>query len=172
MKKFLYVVAALAILFLVTYTFIGGFSPTEVRMATSDTMYIVGVPFEGSMKDAALGNAFQQTAKLLDEQTLTGVLGNIYYNNPGNTSDSLKAFIGVIVPDTAITLPPGYQLRTITGGKQVVHAQTEANIAILPKKLYTAVFDYTKENKLKLEDFYVEWFPERNKGVVQVPVKK
>lgn len=172
MRKFLYVLAALAAIFLVTYTFIGGFSASDVQVTTSKTMYVAGVPFEGAMQDKQLGEAFQKAGELVKSKKLEGTLGNIYYNNPETSGDSLRAFIGVIVPDSSITLPEGYELRTVPGGRQVVRAETEANITILPKKLYTAVFDYAKENKLKLDDFYVEWFPADNRGIVEVPVKK
>ncbi|MBF9253181.1 GyrI-like domain-containing protein [Pontibacter sp. 172403-2] len=172
MKKLFYVMAAFAIVMLVIYTYIGGFTAPEVRLATSETLYVAGQPFEGSVKDEALGNAFQKAAKLVESKALEGMLGSIYYNNPDSNTDSLKAFIGIIVPDTSINLPEGYELRTVPGGKRVVRAEANAHMSILPKKLYTAVFDYAQEENLKLEEFYVEWFPAQDKGVVEVPVKR
>jgi len=172
MKKLFYVMAAFAIVMLVVYTYIGGFTAPEVKVAKSETMYVAGQPFEGSVKDEALGNAFQKAAKLVESNTLQGMLGSIYYNNPSSSTDSLKAFIGVIVPDASIKLPEGYELRTVPGGKKVVHVEANAHVSILPKKLYTAVFDYAEEKNLKLEDFYVEWFPAMDQGVVEVPVKR
>ena len=109
---------------------------------------------------------------MLEKKELDGVPGNIYYNDPDKSGDSLRAFIGVIIPDSSVTLPAGYELRTVPGGLQVVHAEVNANVAISPKKLYAAVFDYAEEEKLKLEDFYVEWFPATDRGVVEVPVKE
>ena len=50
--------------------------------------------------------------------------------------------------------------------------EVNANVSISPKKMYEAVFDYAAEENLKLEDFYVEWFPEDKKGEVEVPVVK
>ncbi|WP_242926353.1 GyrI-like domain-containing protein [Pontibacter vulgaris] len=172
MKKFLYVVVGIAILGMVFYTYMGGFATPEVKVTTSETKYIAGQPFSGSVKDEALGKAFQRAAEVVDKKELQGVLGSIYYNDPDKTSDSLKAFIGVIVPDKNVVLPAGFELRTIPGGKKVVHAEVEASIAMAPKRLYAAVFDYAKEEKLKLETFYVEWFPEEKRGVVEVPIKQ
>ncbi len=172
MKKVYYAIAGLAIILLVLFTYIGGFTKPEVKLTTSETLYVVGQPFEGSVKDEALGKAFQKAAKILEDKELEGTLGNIYYNDPDKSGDSLKAFIGVMVPDPSIKLPQGYTLRTAEGGKRVIRAEVNANIMVAPKKLYGAVYDFAEENKLKLEDFYVEWFPASDRGVVEVPIKQ
>lgn len=171
MKKLFYIVAGLAVLMLVLYTYLGGFTAPEVSEKVSEEMYVAGIPFEGSLDDERFSNAFMRAAEVLDKGELEGMLGNIYYNDP-ERGDSIKAFIGVVVPDTTVALPAGYELRTVPSQKRVVHAEANANVALLPKKLYSAIFDYAKEKKLKLETFYVEWFPEEGKGIVEVPVKE
>ncbi|WP_276498300.1 GyrI-like domain-containing protein [Pontibacter litorisediminis] len=172
MKKLFYVVAAIAILLLVFYTYLGGFAAPDVTLTTSKPMHVAGQLFEGSVEDETLGNAFQRVSQVLEQKELEGYPGNIYYNDPDKSGDSIRAFIGVIIPDSAAKLPEGYTLRTVPGGRKVVRAEATASIALLPKKLYAAVFDYAKEEKLKLEEFYVEWFPEDDKGVLEVPVKE
>ncbi|MFD2999758.1 GyrI-like domain-containing protein [Pontibacter toksunensis] len=173
MKIFFYIMAGFGIIMLVLYTYIGGFTAPEVVVITSETKYVAGQPYEGSIEDAALSKAFQRAAEVLEKKELEGMLGSIYYNDPDKSGDSLKAFIGIIVPDTNnITLPAGYELRTVPGGRKVVHAEVTANVIVAPKKLYAAVFDYAEEENLKLEDFYVEWFPQEDIGVVEVPVRK
>ncbi|PRY11034.1 DNA gyrase inhibitor GyrI [Pontibacter ummariensis] len=172
MKKFFYVMAGVAILILVLYTYLGGFTAPDVTVVELETKYVAGVPFEGSVEDEALGRAFQRAAKVVEQKELEGVLGSVYYNNPDTSGDSLRAFIGVIVPDPNVTLPEGYELRTVQGGKKVVHVEANANIALLPGKLYEAAFDYADTENLKLEDFYVEWFPEEDIGVLEVPIKQ
>ncbi|GHA63954.1 GyrI-like domain-containing protein [Pontibacter akesuensis] len=172
MKKLLYVMAGFAILLLVFYTYLGGFTDPEVTIATSKPMYVAGQPFEGSVEDEALGNAFQRAAQLLEQNELQGTLGNIYYNNPDNSGDSIRAFIGIIIPDSTVKLPQGYTLRKVPGGRKVVHAEVNARVAMAPGKLYEAVFDYAKEQNLQLEEYYVEWFPADDEGVLEVPVKQ
>jgi DNA gyrase inhibitor GyrI len=172
MKKFLYLMLAVAVVLMVLYTYIGGFSAPKVDIATSETMYVAGQLFEGSVEDEAMGKAFQRAAEVLDKKELDGMLGNIYYNDPDKSGDSIRAFIGIILMDSVSTLPNGFTLRKIEGGKKVVHAEVEANVVLSPKKLYTAVFDYAKEQKLELEDFYIEWFPKDDLGVLEVPVKE
>ncbi|MFD2513905.1 GyrI-like domain-containing protein [Pontibacter locisalis] len=172
MKNFLYIMAGVAIILLVLYTYIGGFTAPDVKVKTSEEMYVAGQPFIGSVDDEALGKAFQRAAEVLDKNELEGVLGNIYYNDPDKSGDSLRAFIGVIVPDSNVALPAGYTLRTVPGGRKVVHVEVNANVVLSPRKLYAAAFDFAKEEKLKLEEFYVEWFPEDDRGVLEVPVKQ
>lgn len=172
MKKLFYVVAGIAIVLLVFYTYLGGFTAPNVTLATSQTMYVAGQPFEGAVEDGAMGQAFQRVSQVLQEQELQGHPGNIYYNDPDKSGDSIRAFIGIIIPDSAAQLPEGYTLRMVPGGRKVVRAEATASIALLPKKLYAAVFEYAQEEELKLEDFYVEWFPEDDKGVLEVPVKQ
>ncbi|SFG64650.1 GyrI-like domain-containing protein [Pontibacter chinhatensis] len=171
-KKVFYIVAGIATVVLVFYTYLGGFTAADTSLATSQTMYVAGQSFEGAVEDKALGQAFQRVSQVLQEKKLEGHPGNIYYNDPDRSGDSLRAFIGIIIPDSTVKLPEGYTLRTVPGGRKVVRAEATANIALLPKKLYGAVFDYAKEEKLKLEEFYVEWFPEDDKGVLEVPVKE
>ncbi|MHA6248688.1 GyrI-like domain-containing protein [Pontibacter sp. CAU 1760] len=172
MKKLFYLMAGFAIVLLVLYTYIGGFTAPDISVITSKPLYVAGIPFKGSMDDEALQEAFRQSADLLKAGTLNGTLGNIYYNNPESSSDSIEAFIGVLVPDSAVALPAGYELRTVPGGRQVVHVEVVANLAIAPQKLYSAAFDYAKEENLKLEEFYVEWFPGEDRGVLEVPVQQ
>lgn len=171
MKKFFYIMAGFAIIMLVVYTYIGGFTAPEVSEQASEKLYVGGIPFKGSLQDDKFSKAFRRAAEVLDKGELEGMLGNIYYNDP-ERGDSIDAFIGVVVPDSAVNLPADFELRTVPARKRVVRAEANANVALLPKKLYEAVFDYAKENNLELETFYVEWFPEENKGVVEVPVKE
>ncbi|MCC9136638.1 GyrI-like domain-containing protein [Pontibacter silvestris] len=172
MKKFFYVMAAAAALLLIFYVYIGGFTAPDVITSTSKTMYIAGQPFKGSIKDEALGEAFSKAGNILEDSMLIGVLGSVYYNNPENEGDSLIAFIGIVVPDKNVTLPEGYELRTIEGGRKVLRAEVNASYMVAPGKLYGALFEYAEQHKIELEKFYVEWFPEENKGVVEVPVKQ
>lgn len=172
MKKLFYVMAGFAVLLLVFYTYVGGFTAPDVQVTTSETVYVAGVPFEGSVEDEAIGDLFQRAAQLLEQNELQGTLGNIYYNDPDKSGDSIRAFIGIIIPDSTARLPQGYTLRTVPGGRQVVRAEVNARIAVAPQKLYEAVFDYAQEEKLELEDFYVEWFPAEDQGVLEVPLKR
>ena len=49
-------------------------------------------------------------------------MNNIYYNSPEKQTDSIKAFIGIMITDEAVPLPAGYQLQRLPGGRKVVQA--------------------------------------------------
>ncbi|MCC9165289.1 hypothetical protein [Pontibacter harenae] len=172
MKKLFYVVAALGVLFLTFYTYIGGFTEPDVTVATSEIRYVAGQPFLGSTDDRALGKVFQRAAEVLDKKELEGMLGSIYYNNPVKKGDTISAFIGVIIPDTTVQLPEGYELRVVPGNRKVLRGQVKAHYSLAPSKLYNAVFDYAKEENMELEQFYLEWFPQDDEAMLEVPVKQ
>jgi hypothetical protein len=153
------------------YAYLGGFSNPAVTVTTSEPLLIAGQPYEGTVKDESFGKAFQKAAQLRDSKEIDGMLGNVYYNNPESEQDSIKAFIGIIIQDSTIKLPQGYELLRVPGGRKVLRTEVDAHFMVGPGKLYSSLFGYAKENKLKLEDFYVEWFPAERKGIVEVPVK-
>ncbi len=171
-KITLLVLAVLGTIGLTFYTYSGGFSSPSFSVVTSRPIYVAGREFNGSIRDKQMGEAFQRAAEVLDKKELEGVLGSIYYNNPDASGDSIRAFIGVVVPDTAVKLPADYALRVVPGGRKVVRGEVDAHYTMAPERLYGGIFNYAKENKLELEDFYVEWFPEDHKGMLQVPVKQ
>ena len=170
-KKFLAAMAVIVAIGIGIYAYLGGFSNPTVTVTTSEPLLIAGQPFTGAVKDEAFGKAFQRAAQLRDSKEIEGMLGNVYYNNPESERDTIKAFIGIVVQDSTIKLPQGYELLRVPGGRKVVHTEIEAHYMVGPGKLYTSLFDYAEENKLKLESFYVEWFPSERKGIVEVPVK-
>ncbi|WP_018476460.1 hypothetical protein [Pontibacter roseus] len=171
-KKFVLVMFVLSIIVAALYAYLGGFSSATVSEVNSQQLYVAGRAFNGSVKDEQLNSVFRRAAEVLDKKELEGVLGNIYYNNPDESSDSINAFIGVIIPDTAAQLPADYELRSVPGNRRALRSEVDAHYMLAPNKLYEAVFDYAEEQKLALETFYVEWFPEERKGVVEVPIKE
>ncbi|MBC5774493.1 GyrI-like domain-containing protein [Pontibacter sp. KCTC 32443] len=171
-KKFVVAMAIIVAIGVGIYAYLGGFSTPTVTVTTSEPLILAGQPFTGTVKDEAFGNAFRRAAQLRDTKELEGLLGNVYYNNPESKSDSIKAFIGIVIQDSTARLPEGYELLHVPGGRKVVRGEVEAHYMVGPGKLYSSLFDYAEEEKLKLESFYVEWFPSDRKGVVEVPVKQ
>ena len=171
-KKFLLVMVVLSIIVGAFYAYLGGFSSAKISEANSQQLFVAGRAFKGSVKDNQINDAFRRAAEVLDKKELEGMLGNIYYNNPDDKSDSISAFIGVIIPDSTAQLPADYELRVVPGGRQALRGEVNAHYMLAPNKLYEAIFDYAKEKNLELETFYVEWFPEDHKGIVEVPIKE
>jgi hypothetical protein len=97
-RKFLLtglVIISLAVGF---YAWLGGFNTPEITQITTTEMLVAGKEFKGSVKSEELGKLFHEAGKLVEEKTIPGELGNIMYNNPEKNNDSIRAFIGVIVP--------------------------------------------------------------------------
>lgn len=153
------------------YAYLGGFNAATVVVTTSDTHYIAGRYFVGPLADKELGQLFRQAAENLEAKKVDGVLANIYYNNPEQETDSVKAFIGIKLSDTTATIPNGLELRKVTGGKKVAQASVNAHYMLSPKKLYPALFDYLKKNKLQTQSTYLEIFPDHYHALVQTELK-
>jgi hypothetical protein len=171
-RKFLLVIMVLAIIVGAFYAYLGGFSAAKVSEVSSEQLYVAGRAFNGSVTDNLINDSFRRAAEVLDKKELEGVLGNIYYNNPEGRADSVNAFIGVVIPDSAVQLPADYELRVVPGGRRALRGEVNAHYMLAPNKLYEAIFEYAKEKNLELETFYVEWFPEDHRGIVEVPVKE
>lgn len=166
-RKFGFIIVFILLIGFGIYAYLGGFNKVQVIRTTSKPVFIAGRYFEGSMKDKNLGIYFQEAAKLLEEKKIAGYLGNIYYNNPEEAHDSIRALIGVVVPDSLAPLPEGFELRKWPGSKPVVQASVNAHYFLAPNKLYSELFDYAKKNKLNLKKYYLEEFPDTRYGRVQ-----
>jgi hypothetical protein len=170
-KKFLLIILVLVGAGLGLYAYLGGFNPVTVQVVTTDTHYLAGRYFAGPLNDEKLGELFRQASGNLDAKKVDGVLANIYYNNPEQENDSIKAFIGIKVLDTIAAIPNGYELKRIAGGKKVVQASVQAHYMLSPKKLYPALFDYLKANKLQTTSTYLEIFLDSRHALVQAELK-
>ncbi|MDX5348862.1 MAG: GyrI-like domain-containing protein, partial [Hymenobacteraceae bacterium] len=137
---------------------------------TASTAHVVGKYYVGSVKDESFGKLFQHAAELVEQNKLQGQLGGIYYNNPEEDNDTIKAFVGVVVASPDVTPPVGYELRTVEGGQKVLQAEVNAHYMLAPNKLYPAIFEYAEKNNLKLKTLYLERYPTSRHAIVQVPV--
>ena len=169
-KKFLLLILILIAGTTGLYAYLGGFNTPTVQVSTSKTYYVAGRSYVGLVDEKALGELFREAAKILEKKTLQGSLANIYYNNPEQQQDSIKAFVGISITDTTAALPAGYELRTVVGGKKVVQATVRAHYFLSPDKLYPALFDYIKQNRLQTTQRYLEVFPNQRQALVQAEI--
>lgn len=166
-KKFLIIIMALLAVAFGYYGYLGGFDSPQISIKTSRKQYVAGQYYEGPADSPKFGEYFKRVGQLQESKTLAGRLANIYYNNPEAKSDTIKAFVGIIVSDSSVALPAGYELRVWEGGKKVVQVTSRANYLLAPNKLYPALFDYLKENKLETSSLYLEQFPEKDLAIVE-----
>jgi len=152
------------------YGYLGGFDSPEINIATSEPVNIVGKYYAGLVEDQQFSQLFQKIGKDLEAKKLSGTLANIYYNNPEDQNDSIKAFIGIAVKTSPTRLPDGYELRQLPGGKRVIRVTSRAHYLLAPNKLYPALFDYLKAEKLKVKEQYLEMFPPKEAALVEAEI--
>jgi len=143
------------------YAYLGGFNkPTVALITTQKPVFLAGQYFQGPASSSKFGPLFRDAQQALDKGQLRGSLGNIYYSNPEDADDSVKAFVGVVVADTTSQpLPAGYRYRTFPAGQRVVQARLEASYMVAPDKLYSGVQDFIEAKKLTSAKIYLERFP-------------
>lgn len=166
-KKFLLIILTLTAAGFGYYGYLGGFDKPDISVTTSSTAFIAGQYYEGPADNKAFGEYFKKAGQLQESGTLPGTLANIFYNNPEEKSDTIKAFIGIMLPDSSAALPAGYQWRRWQGGQRVVRVSTQAHYLLAPNKLYPALFEYLKEHQLKTRSLYLEAFPAKDRAVVE-----
>jgi effector-binding domain-containing protein len=169
-KKYWMYLAVVAGLVLVFYTYIGGFTNVTVMQTQSTPLIVAGKPFEGNTDSEELGQIYEQVGKSVEQKQLAGDFAGIFYNNPSPDTKTVKAFIGVAIQDSTVALPAGFSVRVVPGGRPVLRGELDATIAIAPRRIYAALFDYAKENTLTLQEFYVERFPQGKPAVIEVAV--
>ncbi|HSI90843.1 MAG TPA: GyrI-like domain-containing protein, partial [Adhaeribacter sp.] len=126
-KGFLLSVLIVIIVGASIYAYLGGFNQPQITRTVTKEIHIAGKPFQGSVKSVELGELFMEAGQLHDNNQLPGDLGNIFYNDPEKNNDSIRAFIGLVVPDAATPLPAGYELRTLPAGKPVLQVRIDAH---------------------------------------------
>ena len=172
MRKFILAGIIIFAIGFAVYAYFGGISKATVTKTTSKTTYVAGRYYQGPMKGNELGEYYKQTAELVKEKKLVGDFGGIYYNNPEKDTDTIKAFIGVVVKDPKVALPAGYEIRTFEGDQEVLQSFVKAHYMVAPNKLYPALFEYATKNNLKLQTLYLERFAANDSAFVQAPLKK
>jgi hypothetical protein len=154
------VVTALALGF---YAYLGGLrTPTVALESTTSPTLLAGQAYAGNVQGQRFGELFRG-AKTMQESGRLGsglALANIYYNNPETTHDTIRAFIGLAVADTARALPAGWRYRTVPAGQRIMRASIKgASFLLAPDKLYPAATEAIKAQKLTQRgNFYLERF--------------
>ena len=155
-----------------TYAYLGGTStPKTTLETTAAPLYLAGQPFHGAVTGGAFGNLFRQAKDA--QASLHGDLANLYLNDPETAHDTIKAFIGLALPDTTQRLPAGFRYRVVPAGQRVLAARlTGVSYLLAPNKLYPAALDAIKEQKLTQRgDFYLERFGANEESEVWIGVK-
>ena len=155
-----------------TYAYLGGTRSPQVRLETTAApLYLAGQFFSGSVRSDEFGQIFRQAKDA--QSRLRGDLANLYLNDPETAHDTIKAFIGLVVADTAQPLPTGFRYRLVPAGQRVMAARLRGvSYLLAPNKLYPAALEAVKTQKLTQRgDFYLERFGPGDDSEVLVGVK-
>jgi hypothetical protein len=154
------------------YAYLGGLRTPSVALETTVApVLLAGQPFHGKVDDAHFGELFR-TAKTWQDAHAGQPLANLYYNDPESAHDSIRAFVGVRVPDTTAALPAGWRYRVVPPGRRVVAARVQGvSFLLAPGKLYAAAQQLIKDHKLTKQPFYLEQFGADEADELRVGVK-
>jgi effector-binding domain-containing protein len=167
-KKFLGIILILILAAAGAYAYLGGFAKPEVSQVTTSEIFVAGKAYQGPVKSEAFGKLFQEAGKLVAEGAITGDPGNIFYNDPEKHQDSINAFVGVIISDPKTNLPAGYEVRSVPAGKKAVQGTIDAHSIISPSKVYDAIFKFAKDQKITLQDYFIERYPNSHRAEILV----
>ena len=172
MRFFFPLVLLLTTLGIGIYAYLGGLrSPTVTLETTAAPVLLAGQPFSGKADDSRFGE-FYRAAKVRQDANPTQPLANLYYNDPESAHDSVRAFVGLLVPDTAAQLPAGWRYRVVPAGRRVLAARVQGvSFLLSPGKLYSAAEQAIKDQKLTKQPFYLEQFGPDETDELRVGVK-
>lgn len=173
MKKLFYIVLALITFFYVVYLNVGGFESANVVQKTSLTRYIIGKKYQGNVKNDSFSNLFLEIEELKKSNNYIGHLGGVYFNNPSKNQGDINAFLGVILENDLDEIPVNYEKIKIEASEVIEGKVLASNyFGISVNKVYEAIFDFSDENNIILEDYFVEWFPSKDEVIVQIKIKE
>ncbi len=155
------------------YAYLGGLHTPSVSIeTTASPVLLAGQPFHGKVQDQRFGELFREAKNRYDAQPTARSLANLYYNNPESAHDSIRAFIGLAVPDTTASLPPGWRYRVVPAGQRVVASRVrDVSFLLAPGKLYAAAQQSIKDLKLTGQPFYLEQFGPGEQSELRIGVK-
>ena len=155
------------------YAYLGGLhTPTTALETTATPVLLAGQPFHGKVSEAAFGEAFRAAKRWQQVQPTPPPLANIYYNDPSAAHDSITAFVGVVVADTATRLPASWRYRVVPAGQRVAVARLAgASYLLAPGKLEAAVEQAITAAGLHKQPPYLEQFGPGEASELRVGVK-
>jgi hypothetical protein len=173
MRFFLPIVLLLTLVGLGTYAWLGGFrAATTTLNANTPQLLLAGQYFRGPAQAEEFGPLFRQAKEVQDAGRLRGDLANLYFDNPEKARDTIRAFVGLAVADSSQPLPTGWRYRVLPAGRRVVAARISGvGYMLAPGKLYPAIQEFLKEEKLTQKGFYFERFAPSEEAEVWAEVQ-
>jgi hypothetical protein len=173
MRFFLPIVLLLTLVGLGAYAWLGGFrKATTTLQPNTPQVLLAGQDFRGPAQAESFGPLFRQAKEVQDAKQLRGDLANLYFDNPEKAHDTIRAFVGLAVADSAQPLPAGWRYRVLPAGRRVAAARVSGvSFLMAPDKLYPAIQEFIKAEKLTQKGFYFERFASHDEAEVWAEVQ-
>ncbi|MEY3416186.1 MAG: hypothetical protein RL711_55 [Bacteroidota bacterium] len=176
MKKHYYIIFAVILLIASVsigfYINMGGFAKSTSTLLDTPARVLIAQHYKGSVKNKAFAVCFSTAADLIKSGGVKGQLAAYYVNNPDKGDGTADAFVGILLPDTAIvTLPKGFE-RVLIPARQVIHTEIKAHFS-MASKIYNDAKKFAKNHQLRVYEVEVlEIYPSEKEFVLETPIIK
>lgn len=176
MKRILtfFIPLALFTALLIGFWQLGAFNEPEIVTAVRPRQIVAGRFFDGALEKNA--EKYQKVQQDVQQQwksgTLEGTRCVYFYDNP-DTSQTVKALIGLITGDSTRELPEGYRY-VVVPRKKVVRAvlSTSRWIAPNPQEMYVQLARYAQQQGLTLNDRIFEKHHQSGTIITEIEVEE
>lgn len=170
MKK-LGVLGAFFIVFIgvgyIVFDRLGGNNPIEISLVEKSPETLIGKTFRGTPQDKSLEDIFKSVEAQKNLQPGSKI-HTIYFIEPAGKLDTMEVFVGINLPfpvqefESKTFRENRYLLATIRANKWVMPG---------PNKVKDSLFQYAKENNLKLTGIFIDIIVSEEEVQVIAPVK-
>lgn len=129
-KSILIILGVLTLSLVGIYAYLGGFRSFEMELLERDDYQLIGHYYAGAYDGDSLETLFFEAKELISNTAVDGNLTIVHFS-PDAQQDSIRVFVGVVLPALPNNLPTGMEHRTIEGG-QVIRAKITAHYAVRP----------------------------------------
>lgn len=172
MRKIIIITASLVLISgIIAYIALGGLKKPQFSTIQVSGYIMAGVAFKGLASNEDLLKLFEQTRTHHQQNKLPGTLAALYYDTQANAKGEVDVFVGVLVKDSAATLPEKYAYRYIAASR-VVQATIASHylVAPSPEKIRASLLNYAQEKGLLLQNFVIEQYIGDNNIIIEIPV--
>ncbi|WP_209329566.1 GyrI-like domain-containing protein [Lunatimonas salinarum] len=161
------VIGGLVLLFLVgVYFLLGGFAPLEMELVSCGEFKLSGIHYRGTPQDAALGESFRKIEDVIAENP-GSVLHTIYEVEPAGKLDTLRVFVGTVLPEQVDSL----ELLAIPC-KQAIIAKIRSHRFVMPSplKVKSQIEAYAAQRGVTLSGVFIDVLHDSDEVTVWAPL--
>lgn len=167
------VVAAIVVVSLGVYTYLGGLNSVEISVVNVEGYNVAGKLFTGKANAKEIEEYYYEAKELAQSRELPGILTIVHYNDTSLMKGETKLFIGVTLSNEEFTLPEDYQLLSIQTNR-AIRARVEAHNSVIPgpATIEARMAEKAKIEGLITQDFTIEKYVSANVLEIDNPIKQ